>query len=187
MADAVGDCDVPGIGKIAQDMFTKLNDKTVANDIGKAVQLLVDGADVTHEVNKAVLDFEAENWAGFGSDLGAFAQFISDEIKCNSVACKVLEGLLNAGGVAFKDLKACEGDLKTAVAGFTAGAQSFENKKYMDAVSNWADALNTVATSVSACGVEDETKYFQYKKRTCWVLPTSALRLGRICKFSFMA
>jgi len=92
---------------------------------------------------------------------GAFAQFISDEIKCNSVACKVLEGLLNAGGVAFKDLKACEGDLKTAVAGFTAGAQSFESKKYMDAVNSWADALNTVATSVSACGVEDETKYFQ--------------------------
>lgn len=161
LADAVGDCDVPGIGKIAQDMFTKLNDKTVANDIGKAVQLLVDGADVTHEVNKAVLDFEAENWAGFGTDLGAFAQFISDEIKCNSVACKVLEGLLNAGGVAFKDLKACEGDLKTAVAGFTSGAQLFENKKYLDAVNSWATALNTVATSVSACGVEDETKYFQ--------------------------
>ena len=31
----------------------------------------------------------------------------------------------------------------------------------MDAVNSWADALNTVATSVSACGVEDETKYFQ--------------------------
>merc|ERR1711871_1505238 len=161
LADAVGDCDVPGIGKIAQDMFTKLGDDTVANDIGRAVQLLVNGADVTHEVNQAVLDFQAENWAGFGTDLGAFAQFISNDIKCNSVACKVLEGLLNAGGVAFKDLKACEGDLKSSVAGFTTGAQFFENKKYFEALNSWAAALNTVATSVKDCGIEDETKYFE--------------------------
>ena len=161
LANAVQDCDVPGIGKIAQNMFTKIGDDTVASDIGEAVQLLVNGADVTHQVNQAILDFEAQNWAGLGSDMGEFADFISNDIKCNSVACKVLEGLLNAGGVAFKDLKACEGDLKTAVGGFTAGAQLFENKKYMDAVQSWASALNQVANSVSACGVTDEVKYFQ--------------------------
>ena len=114
LADAVSDCDVPNIAKVAEQMFAKLNDNTISNKIGTAVQLLVDGADVTHDVNKAILDFQSENWAGFGGDLHTFATFLSDT-KCNTVACKVVEGLLNAGGVAFKDLKACEADIKASV------------------------------------------------------------------------
>ena len=160
LADAVSDCDVPNIAKVAEQMFAKLNEDTVSNKIGTAVQLLVDGADVTHDLNKAILDFQSENWAGFGGDLQTFATFLSDT-KCNTVACKVVEGLLNAGGVAFKDLKACEADIKASVSGFTYGAQQFENKKYLHAVKSWGSALNNVAQSVTACGLDSELKYIE--------------------------
>lgn len=160
MGKSVSDCDVPGIGKIAEDMFTKLGDETIANEIGSTVQLLVDGADVTHILNRAILDFKGENWAGFGQDLGSMADFLTST-KCNSVACKVAEGLLNAGGIAFKDLKACEKDLKVAIAGFTFGAQQFADKKVLNGIKSWGSALNTVANSVSDCGIEQEFKYFE--------------------------
>jgi len=160
MGQAVSQCDIPGLGKIAEDMFTKLGDNTVANDIGDAVQLLVNGADVTHIVNQAILDFKGENWAGFGQDLGSMASFLTG-VGCNSVACKVVEGLLNAAGVAFSDLKACEADLKTAVSGFTYGAQQIGDKKYISGIKSWGAALNTVSKAVADCGIENEFKYLE--------------------------
>ena len=160
LADAVEDCNVPKIAKVAEQMLTKLNDNTISNDIGTVVQVLVDGADVTHDMNKAILDFHSENWAGLGGDLHTFATFLSDA-KCNSVACKVVEGILNAGGVALKDLKGCEADIKKSINGFSYGAQQFEDKKFGDAVKSWASSLNTIARSVTDCGLENEIKYIE--------------------------
>jgi hypothetical protein len=82
-------------------------------------------------------------------------------VGCNSVACKVVEGLLNAAGVAFSDLKACEADLKTAVSGFTYGAQQIGDKKYITGIKSWGAALNTVSKAVADCGIENEFKYLE--------------------------
>ena len=90
LADAVSDYDVPNIAKVAEQMFAKLNEDTVSNKIGTAVQLLVDGADVTHDLNKAILDFQSEKLAGFGGDLQTFATFSSDT-KCNLSPAKLLK------------------------------------------------------------------------------------------------
>jgi len=70
LARAVQDCNVDGVSKIAENMFNKIGDNTIANDIGNVVQLLVQGADVTLDINRAMLDFNGKNWASFGSDLG---------------------------------------------------------------------------------------------------------------------
>jgi hypothetical protein len=160
LARAVGDCHIPGIAETAEEMFDKLNDKSVANDIGAAVQLLVDGADVTLDLNSAILDFNGANWSGFGNDLGKLAQFIAST-NCNSISCKIVEGLLNAAGVAFKDLKQCKADLTKAVDGFTSGAKQFEAHGYSAALKTWGSALNSVAKSVSDCGLGKELGYIE--------------------------
>merc|ERR1711871_375464 len=160
LASAVEDCQIPGIAQVAEDMFTKLSHSTVANEIGEVVQLLVEGADVTLDVNRAVLDFNSKNWAGFGNDLGGLADFLAST-KCNSVACQVVEGLLNAAGVAFKNLEVCEKDLYAAVDGFTQGAQLFEQKSYKSAIQTWAKALNTVSTASKDCGLSKDLGFIR--------------------------
>lgn len=159
-ANAVKDCDVSGIGSIAENMFNKLDDSTIANEIGDMVQLLVNGADVTLDINIAMLDFNSKNMAAFGSDLGDLASKLAST-KCESTVCKIVEGLLNAAGVAFQDLKACEADLKKAEAGFSQGAQLFEDHHYGTAVKTWAGALSTVSSAVKDCGLDKELGFIQ--------------------------
>merc|ERR1711871_853480 len=160
LASAVEDFNIPGIAKVAEDMFTKLQHSTVANEIGEVVQLLVEGADVTLDVNRAILDFNSQSWASFGNDLGSLASFLSTT-KCNSVACQIVEGLLNAASVAFKNLEVCEKDLYAAVNGFTQGAQLFEQHSYKSAVKTWAQALNTVSTAAKDCGLKDKLGFIR--------------------------
>lgn len=160
LARAVSDCNVEGVSSIAENMFNKVNDDAIANEIGHITQLLVQGADVTLDINRAVLDFSGKNWAGFGHDLGNLADFLNST-KCQSVTCKIVEGLLNAAGIAFQDLKECESDLKGAIAEYTQGAQLFEQKNYKSAIKTWASALSDTSKSVSACGLKEELGYIQ--------------------------
>ncbi len=160
LAHAVSDCNVEGVSEIAENMFNKVNDDAIANEIGQITQLLVQGADVTLDINRAMLDFNGKNWAGFGNDLGDLADFLNST-KCQSVTCKIVEGLLNAAGVAFADLKECETDLKGSIAEFTQGAQLFEKKSYASAIKTWASALSDTSKAVSACGLKEELGYIQ--------------------------
>jgi hypothetical protein len=160
LASAVTDCQIPGIAKVAEDMFTKLQHSTIANNIGNVVQLLVEGADVTSKVDRAALDFGSKNWAAFGNDLGSIAEFLAST-KCNSVACQIVEGLLNAAGIAFQNLEVCEKDLYSAIDGFTQGAQLFDQKSYKSAIKTWATSLNQVAVAVKDCGLEKELGFIE--------------------------
>lgn len=160
LSHAVQDCNVEGVSEVAENMFNKVNANTVANKIGEITQLLVEGADVTLDINRAVLDFTGKNWSGFGNDLGDLADFLAST-KCQSVTCKIVEGLLNAAGVAFKDLKDCEQDLKGAISEYTQGAQLFEQKNYKSAIKTWSAALADTSKSISACGLKEELGYIQ--------------------------
>jgi hypothetical protein len=73
----------------------------------------------------------------------------------------VVEGLLNAAGIAFKDLKVCESDLKASIAGYTQGAQLFEQKNYKAAIQTWSAALSQTSAAVSDCGLKDELGFVQ--------------------------
>ena len=57
-------------------------------------------------------------------------------------------------------MKAYEADIKASVSGFTYGAQQFANKSIF-AVKSWGSALNDVAQSVTACGLDSELKYIE--------------------------
>jgi hypothetical protein len=160
LAHAVSDCNIPGIAETAETMFNKLEKSTIANEIGEVIQLVVEGADVTLDINQAMLDFNAANWAGLGGDLGKLSEFIAST-NCNSLACKIVEGILSSAGIVLKDLKDCKADLDTAITGFNQGAKQFENHGYSAAVKSWASALNTVSKAVTDCGLKEEMGYIE--------------------------
>lgn len=160
LAHAVKDCNVEGVAEVAENMFNKINSASVANEIGHITQLLVQGADVTLDINRAILDFSGKNWAGFGADLGSLADFLAST-KCQTVTCKIVEGLLNAAGVAFEDLKVCENDLQGAVAKYTQGAQLMEQKNYKSAIKTWASALSETGSAINDCGLKKELGFIQ--------------------------
>jgi hypothetical protein len=160
MADGVTACGIPDLAKILEDTATKLGANQTAAEIGTAVQILVEGADVTLDVQKLVLDFEANQWSSVGQDLGSLATWLQGT-GCKTFVCKLLEGVLNGAAIPFQNLVACEGDLKAAEDSFVAGAAAMGKKKVKDAVTLWAAGLNSVAKSVQDCGISAELSFIQ--------------------------
>jgi len=122
------------------------------------VQVLVEGADVTPDLQKLVADSKAKQWSAVGSDLGVLASWLSST-GCSSFVCKLVEGVLNGAAIPFKSLEACVGDLRSAESTFTAGATAFAHHEYGVALTYWAAGLDDVARSVSACHLADELEY----------------------------
>jgi hypothetical protein len=160
IAHSVSDCGATQLAKILEDTATKLGDPTAASAIGAAVQVLVQGADVTLDINKLIQDANAQSWSSVGHDLGTLATWL-DGTGCKSFVCKIVEGLLNAAAIPFQNLEACEGDLKNAESDFVAGAASIGKKDISGALSYWAAGLNYVAKSTSDCGLASELKFME--------------------------
>jgi len=160
VGSAVGDCGVQDLGKIAEQTATKLGDGAVATEIGHVVQVLVEGADISNELTAAFTDFSNKRWSGFGHDLGNIANMMQD-LHCNTFVCKIVEGLLNGVGVAYQDLVACEADLRSAEDAFQNGLKAFGSHDIKDGVGFFAGGLNTVAKSVSDCGLQTELGFIE--------------------------
>ena len=159
-AKAVSDCGVEQLAKILEDTATKLGDSALAVEIGDVVSLLVQGADVTDLLSKTAADFKSKNYNALGNDLQSLSSKLAGT-KCHSIVCKVVEGLLNAAGVAYQDLKGCEADLAAAQSNFIVGSQDFKKKKIGDGLNQWATGLNSVAKAVSDCGLQDELGFIE--------------------------
>ena len=133
----------------------------------EVVAVLVAGADATLDIQKAILHFEAHEWSAFGHNLNELAELLSRS-KCNSVACKVVEGLLNKAGVTFENLETCEKELRLSIQGIMAGAKLFEDHSYKSAIKTWSGALSDIQASAAACGISkdllDETGITQLRQ-----------------------
>merc|ERR1712166_694432 len=160
MATAVKDCGATDFALILEDVATKLGAPAVATGIGAAVQVLVEGADLTLDIQKLVQDAKANSWSSVGHDLGSLATWLSST-GCKSFVCKLVEGLLNAAAIPFQSLEACEADLKEAEQDFTAGAAAMGQKQIGAAAKYWASALNHVAKSTQDCGLASELSFME--------------------------
>lgn len=160
LAHAVNACNIPDLAIIAEDTANKLGKSTLATQIGNIVSVLVDGADVTLDLNSAVVDFQSQNWASFGKDLGMLSQFLT-KTQCTSIACQVVDGLLSKAGIAFQDLTECENDLKATENGFMTAAAHFKSKEYDVAVHLLGDALSSVSVAVKGCHLDKELAFIQ--------------------------
>ena len=155
LANSVQSCNVPQLATIAETMITKMGNSPAAVEIGNVVTLLVNGADLTLEVEQSVVDFDSRNYNAFGSDLTTLAQSIGSS-RCRSVGCQVVEGILGAAGTAFSDLRACKQDIQKSEIGFVTAAQQFKLKEYKLAVQSVSASLSSVAAAVTACGLQKQ-------------------------------
>jgi hypothetical protein len=160
LATGITDCGATDLAKILESVATKLGDPQAATAIGAVVQVLVQGADVTLDMQKLVQDADTKSWSSVGHDLGTLAGWL-EGVGCNSFVCKLVEGLLNAAAIPFQNLEACESDLKNAEKDFVAGASSFGQKDFGSGVKYWASGLNYVAKSTSDCGLASELKFME--------------------------
>jgi len=158
LSDSIKACQVPELASIVETMLNKMGDTTAATQIGDAVAILVNGADMSLEIQQAISDYKGKHYSSFGQDLSQLATAIGSS-RCHSVGCQIIEGILNAAGVAFQDLEKCEKDIKAAEGGFVLGAQQFHLKQYKNAVQSMAGSLNVVARAVGDCGLKDELGY----------------------------
>jgi len=158
LANTLNACQIPELASIAETMLNKMGDTTAAAEIGDVITVLVNGADVTLEIQQAVTDFKSKNYHSFGGDLSTLASAIGSS-RCHSVGCQIVQGLLEAAGVAFADLEQCEADIKSAEMGFVTGAQQFSLKQYKLGVSSFSSSLNTVARAVGDCGLSQELDF----------------------------
>lgn len=155
LANTLQSCQITQLAQIAETMLNKMGDTTTATEIGEVVTILVNGADMTLEIQQSISDYKSKSYHAFGSDLASLADLISSS-RCHSVGCQVVEGILHAEGLAFQDLEACEKDIKGAENGFVLGAQQFKLKQYKLGVQSFAQSLNIVAQAVTDCGLQQE-------------------------------
>lgn len=160
LASGVKDCQLTKLATILENTATKFGSKAAAADIGEVAQVLVEGSDVTLDIKKLIVDFEANSWSSVGHDLGTLSNWLL-EVDCTTYACKVVEGLLNAAAIPFQNLASCETDLQTAAQSFTAGAAAFASKDYKDGLSYWSSALFSVSKTVQDCGLAKELSYME--------------------------
>ena len=160
LSRGVTGCGVDQLGTILEDVATKLGAAAVSADIGKAVSIIEDGADITLEIQAAAADAQAQNWRALGTDLGAIS---ADIVKtgCKSYVCKLLEGVLEEASIAFEDLETCEADFQLAEQSFQAGAQYMKKNDALNALKYWSAGLDAVAKSVKDCGVAQELQVFE--------------------------
>lgn len=175
VAKSVNDCDIPEIAQV----FEKAADRIKANSsvtpvIESIVSILVEGADVTLDIQKSIQDFNSKSWNTFGQDLGNIASIISSS-KCTSFVCKILEGILNGAEIAFEHLEGCESDLRAAENDFIAGASNFHGGQFKTAVVYWANGLNEIAHSVSDCGLKDELAYLEQEANVLGIANVSII------------
>jgi len=160
LATGVQDCHLSELATVLENTATKLGSQAAAAAIGEVAQVLVDGSDITLDIQKLIVDFQADQWSSVGHDLGTLSNWLL-EVDCTTYACKVVEGLLNAAAIPFQSLAACETDLQTAASSLTAGAAAFATKDYKSGLSYWSSALFSVSKTVQDCGLAKELVYME--------------------------
>jgi len=171
---SVGDCGTAELAHVLEEMASRLKLDSVATVIGEVVQVLVAGADVSDDLQRVIVDAQAEDWAALGRDLGALSDWV-DGTGCNSFVCRLLEGVLQQAELVLEDLVPCETSLRTAEGDFAQGAALWRQGKNRQALQAWASALNGVAQATQACGVASELAFLEQEAHVLGLGDLSAL------------
>lgn len=164
LANAVDKCHVKDVAGNLANLAKQLNSKSILPAIiDKAATILVDGADITHQVDTLIANFASDNFQGVGSDMVHLADTLNADFPCHSVACEMLVGFLRQAGKALShvDLKACEENLHAVDVDLVEGARLFGDKDYALAIRKWSKALIDTKAAVSPCGLQDEVDKLQ--------------------------
>jgi hypothetical protein len=157
----VASCGVQSLDNILADTATRLHDETLALDLGKIMHFITNGADVTADMQTIIVDVADKDWAAVGKDIGRFADWANNTKRCNSVVCKVAEGVLEEVGVSLQDLKPCMATLREGEKAFAMGARFWSQGEDKNAVASWALGLNSLSTSVADCGLTQKLGWIE--------------------------
>ena len=163
VAHDVDDCDVEKMGTILEDMAKAFGLDNVAQEIGAVVLVLVEGKDITIDIENLVKDSEAGRYEAVGKDLGDIASFIKDEVKCNTVVCEVLEGICEGASIIMKNFKVCEADLALAEDELVKGFGLFKQGDRKEGVEEMSKGLRKIGDAVKDCGLEEELELLKHE------------------------
>jgi hypothetical protein len=160
LSESLKACGIQDVASGLEKTATALGENGLALKIAGAVQILVKGSDISHDVAKIVQDRHAQRWTALGEDLGRISDWVSGT-ACTSFACHLLEGILTEAKLALTNFTACEGDIRKAESSFTAGVSLWSERKQWDAVKYWASGLNILGKAINTCGIAQQLSYIE--------------------------
>jgi hypothetical protein len=158
--DLATDIRACGVGEleVLENVSTALGLDSFANDIGKTVQFMTKGADITEDVQKFIVDIRYGNWSQLGKELGGLTTWVAST-TCTSFVCKIMEGIFQAADLVIADLQPCILDLRLAELDFNNGTMLWGQNRHRDAINFWSAGLAHIAKAVSDCGLSTELTY----------------------------
>eukprot|EP00762_Andalucia_godoyi_P003186 ANDGO_01102.mRNA.1 hypothetical protein len=154
IAVAAGPCNIEGLATLIEDEAKTLG---VANVqwIGQSVSIVVGSLDIYSDLYSAVEDWNSGNFNGFGADIAALLGTLeTSACVATDPACILLDGFLQTLKVVAQDMAGtCRADLSQAVASAKTAAANWEAKKYADAVTSMAVALDDIALGLGQCNL----------------------------------
>eukprot|EP01029_Cantina_marsupialis_P027512 TRINITY_DN7711_c0_g1_i1.p1 TRINITY_DN7711_c0_g1~~TRINITY_DN7711_c0_g1_i1.p1 ORF type:complete len:950 (+),score=285.81 TRINITY_DN7711_c0_g1_i1:122-2971(+) len=153
IAIAVADCHLTESSQFIQTEAEKLHLGNVSW-LGKAVKIVVYGADVYEDVFDTVMAFEHKDLSAAGQSLGDLLSKLHIS-NCTEPACVVLDALVKSLQAVAGDYTMCKGDLTTAMDNFQNMSTNFQAKNYLAAVKSLSRGLDEIALAVRACNVQE--------------------------------
>ncbi|GMH63759.1 hypothetical protein TrLO_g576 [Triparma laevis f. longispina] len=175
LSDDVTACDVAEFAKILEDMAAALGADNLVKEIGAIALILVEGQDITNDIDTLVVDYNAGDMAKVGRDLGAIATFLSDEVHCTNIVCKIVEGILEGAEIVLTDLKICEADFLKAEDDFVNGWAAFKTEDKKTAVEDISKGIRQIGVALSDCGLKEELAFFEHEANVFGLSNVTAL------------
>jgi len=175
LSDDISACDVEEFAKILEDMAGALGADDLVKEIGAIALILVEGQDITNDIDMLVTDYKSGDMAKVGRDLGAIASFLSDEVHCNNIVCKIVEGILEGADIVLTNLKQCEADFKAAEDDFVAGWNAWSSDDKKTAVTDISKGIRQIGQALGDCGLQEELAFIEHEANVFGLSNVTAL------------
>eukprot|EP01028_Stygiella_incarcerata_P012108 TRINITY_DN7281_c0_g1_i1.p1 TRINITY_DN7281_c0_g1~~TRINITY_DN7281_c0_g1_i1.p1 ORF type:complete len:881 (-),score=238.83 TRINITY_DN7281_c0_g1_i1:139-2781(-) len=149
LAVAFSDCDFVGLS----DIIVMEAKKLAGADIQKVsddVKIIVEGADLYHDIYNCVQDILKKDYRSLGTDLGSLIADI-EAVGCTSKACQFVDNLLKGLKILVGDLGTCKSGLENAFLDIEASIEAFDDQDYKGFLSNFSSGLDLLAEGVQTC------------------------------------
>ena len=175
LADDMTVCDVEEFAKILEDMAGALGADDLVKEIGTVALILVEGQDITNDIEMLVTDYQVGDMAKVGRDLGTIATFLSDEVHCTNIVCKIVEGILEGAEIVLTDLKQCKADFKAAEDDFVSGWNAWASDDKKTAITDLSKGIRQIGTALSDCGLQEELAFLEHEANVFGLSNVTAL------------
>jgi len=177
VAISADSCGLSRVGQALSQVAPKLAAAIVQAE-GSSVKIIVGAADVYDDLYRAAIALEAGDMQGFGVDMGMLLSTLRSS-ACNSTACILLEGVLQALQLEAADWTACSHDVDAAGSDFALAVQQLEAKNWSAGVADLGKSITALSTGVTGCGLTQLAKVLEDTASKLGA-PTVAAEIGSV-------